>query len=78
MYSAACCYSFLPGLLLGQRLRETQWEKGTLEKNQKTGVWEYYGYLRDGTRVVLQKYDHTSHISCWSSGPSTTCPTAWS
>ena len=58
-----CCLLllFLPGLLLGQRLRETPWEKGTLEKNEKTGVWEYYGYLRDGTRVVLQKYDHTSH-----------------
>ena len=50
-----------PGLATAQRLRQTQWEKGTLEKGQKTGVWEYYAYKRDGTQVVAQKYDHTQH-----------------
>lgn len=51
----------LPGLTLAQRMRETQWEKGMLDKGEKTGVWEYYGYTRDGKQVVLQKYDHTNH-----------------
>ena len=33
-----------------QRLRDTKFEKGTLDKGQKTGVWEYYGYTRSGEK----------------------------
>ncbi|MBC6991314.1 energy transducer TonB [Hymenobacter sp. BT491] len=50
----------LPALCWAQRVRKTEWESGTLEKGDKVGVWEYYGYTRDGSQVILQKYDHTT------------------
>ncbi|UYZ63132.1 energy transducer TonB [Hymenobacter weizhouensis] len=50
----------LPILVLAQRQRTTKWESGTLEKNQKVGVWEYYSYAANGEQIVTQKYDHTA------------------
>ncbi|MVN75936.1 TonB family protein [Hymenobacter sp. HMF4947] len=41
-----------------QKLRETKYEHGMLDKNQKIGVWEYYGYTPSGEKVVVQRYDH--------------------
>lgn len=41
-----------------QRVRETKFEKGVLEKGHKTGVWEYYGYTPSGEKVVVQRYDY--------------------
>jgi protein TonB len=46
---------------LAQKERETRYEKGTLTKGQKTGVWEYFGYTPSGEKVVLQRYDHDRH-----------------
>jgi protein TonB len=43
---------------LAQKERESRYEKGTLTKGQKTGVWEYFGYTPSGEKVVLQRYDH--------------------
>ena len=52
-------FFLLPSLSYAQRLRETQWEKGMMDKGEKVGVWEYYAYNRAGTQLVVQKYDHT-------------------
>ncbi len=62
----------LLGLLFGlccaplraQRLRQTEWESGRQEKGEKVGVWEYYGYTRDGRQLVVQKYDHSAKKCC--------------
>ncbi|MFD1873777.1 energy transducer TonB [Hymenobacter bucti] len=29
-----------------------------MEKGQKKGVWEYFGYTATGQQVVVQRYDH--------------------
>ena len=52
------------GLLLltlpasAQKLRETKYEKGTVDKGRKVGVWEYFGYTPSGERVIVQRFDH--------------------
>lgn len=51
------------GLLLAttsqaQHLRENKYEHGMLEKGQKIGIWEYYGYTPSGEKVVVQRYDY--------------------
>jgi protein TonB len=43
---------------LAQKERETRYERGTLTKGQKTGVWEYFGYTPSGEKVVVQRYDY--------------------
>lgn len=43
-----------------QKLRKTDTGSGMLDKGEKTGVWEYYAYTRDGSQVITQKYDHTA------------------
>jgi protein TonB len=61
-----CTLLFL-GLLLGlltsfpvlaQAPQLSKYQKGTIEKGQKVGVWEYYGYTTTGQQVVVQQYDH--------------------
>lgn len=41
-----------------QKLRDTKFEKGFLEKGKKIGVWEYFGYTPSGEKVVVQRYDY--------------------
>ena len=43
-----------------QKLRKTDAGSGMVEKGDKTGLWEYYAYTRDGSQVITQKYDHTT------------------
>jgi len=38
----------------------TEWESGMMEKKNKVGVWEYYGYTPSKRQVTVQKYDHTN------------------
>lgn len=45
---------------VAQRQRTTKWESGMVEKNQKTGVWEYYSYAANGQQLLMQKYDHST------------------
>lgn len=67
-----------------QRLRESKFEKGFLDKGQKTGVWEYYGYTPSGEKVVVQRYDHdASKLLYFRPGADVTChaelrPGQWS
>jgi len=58
--SAASLLFWLSWALPGQaqRLRDTKFEKGMLDKGRRTGVWEYFGYTPSGEKVVLQRYDH--------------------
>lgn len=42
----------------GQAPQLAKYQKGTTEKGQKVGVWEYYGYTTTGEQVVVQRYDH--------------------
>jgi protein TonB len=56
-------YGLLLGLFtslpaLGQAPQLAKYQKGTIEKGQKVGVWEYYGYTTAGEQVVVQRYDH--------------------
>lgn len=55
---AACCLAARPAA--AQRLRETKYEKGMVDKGQKMGEWEYYGYTPSGRQVLVQRYDHTN------------------
>lgn len=50
----------LPLLASAQRQRTSNWESGMLEKGQKVGEWEYYGYSLRGERIVTHRYDHTA------------------
>ncbi len=52
------CWLLNPQLSYSQRLRDTRYEKGFLEKGKKNGVWEYYGYTPSGEKVVVQRFDH--------------------
>ncbi len=52
----SCLLSVQPSQ--AQRLRDTKFEKGFLEKGKKIGAWEYYGYTPSGEKVVVQRYDH--------------------
>jgi protein TonB len=67
-----------------QKLRDTRYEKGTLTKGQKTGVWEYFGYTPSGEKVVVQRYDHDrSRLLYFRPGPDVLChaevsPGKWS
>ena len=69
---------------LAQKERENRYEKGTLTKGQKTGVWEYFGYTPSGEKVVLQRYDHDrSRLLYFRPGPDFMChaevsPGKWS
>ena len=61
----AFLFSLAWGLLLAapasaQKLRKTASGSGLLEKGAKVGVWEYYATTRDGSQVVVQKYDHSA------------------
>lgn len=59
-----------------QRMRETKFEKGMLDKGQKTGAWEYYGYTPSGEKVVVQRYDHDAHrLVYFRPGPDVVCHT---
>jgi protein TonB len=56
-------YGLLLGLFtslpaLGQAPQLAKYQKGTIEKGQKVGIWEYYGYTTAGEQVVVQRYDH--------------------
>jgi protein TonB len=63
-------------LACAQKIRDTKYEKGTLVKGQKTGVWEYYGYTPSGEKVVLQRYDYDQHrLLYFRPGPDITCHT---
>ena len=54
----------LVGLLLlaapaaAQKLHETEWERGMMDKKTKVGVWEYYGRTPSQPQVLVQRYDH--------------------
>jgi protein TonB len=69
---------------LAQKVRETRYEKGTLTKGQKTGVWEYFGYTPSGEKVVVQRYDYDlRRLLYFRPGPDAMChaevsPDKWS
>ena len=69
---------------LAQKERENRYEKGTLTKGQKTGVWEYFGYTPSGEKVVLQRYDYDrGRLLYFRPGPDVLChaevsPGKWS
>jgi protein TonB len=66
----------VPKLSWGQRLRETKFEKGMLDKGQRTGLWEYYGYTPSGEKVVVQRYDYDTHrLVYFRPGPDVMCHT---
>lgn len=80
--STFCTFWILLSLLLlagtsqAQRLRETKFEKGTLDKGQKTGTWEYYGYTPSGEKVVVQRYDYDARrLVYFRPGPDVLCHT---
>lgn len=50
---------FVPIQLFAQ-VRTTEWESGMMEKREKVGVWEYYGYTASKRQVVVQRYNHTT------------------
>jgi protein TonB len=79
-----CYYTFLLLIVCSlfmreasaQKMRDTKYEKGTLVKGQKTGIWEYYGYTPSGEKVVLQRYDYDQHrLLYFRPGPDITCHT---
>ncbi|GAA4353383.1 hypothetical protein GCM10023185_13970 [Hymenobacter saemangeumensis] len=39
----------------------TEWESGMMDKKNKVGVWEYFGYTPSKRQVTVQKYDHTNN-----------------
>ncbi len=43
-----------------QKMRTTKWESGQLERREKVGIWEYYGYTASQEKVVVQRYDHSA------------------
>jgi protein TonB len=56
-------YGLLLGITASQPVRGqapqlAKYQKGTIEKGQKIGMWEYYGYTPTGQQVVVQRYDH--------------------
>jgi len=56
------CFALLPVTSHAQRLYKTEFEKGTMEKGKRVGVWEYYNYSRNTEEpMIVQKYDHTSN-----------------
>ncbi|RZL13256.1 MAG: energy transducer TonB [Hymenobacter sp.] len=66
----------LAGTSQAQRLRETKFEKGMLDKGQKTGTWEYYGYTPSGEKVVVQRYDYDARrLVYFRPGPDVMCHT---
>lgn len=56
LLATSCLFAATP--VQAQKLRDTKYEHGMLDKNQKMGVWEYYGYTLSGEKVVVQRYDH--------------------
>ena len=46
---------------LAQRMQTSKYEKGMMDKGQKVGVWEYYGYTASGEQLVVQRYDYDKH-----------------
>ncbi|WP_375416506.1 energy transducer TonB [uncultured Hymenobacter sp.] len=50
---------FIPIQVFAQQNRTTQWESGVMDKKEKVGVWEYYGYTASKRQVTVQRYDHT-------------------
>lgn len=57
----SCCI-LLPVASQAQHAYKTEFEKGTMEKGKKVGVWEYYNYSRNTEEpMVVQKYDHTAN-----------------
>jgi protein TonB len=70
----ACC--LFTSYARAQKIRDTKYEKGTLVKGQKTGVWEYFGYTPSGEKVVLQRYDHDQRrLLYFRPGPDLMCHT---
>jgi protein TonB len=69
---------------LAQKEHETRYERGTLTKGQKTGVWEYFGYTPSGEKVVVQRYDYDrGRLLYFRPGPDVMCnaevsPGKWS
>lgn len=62
----AVALSLLATLLLvqpvrAQKLRETKYERGTIDKGHKVGMWEYFGYTPSGERVIVQRFDHDAN-----------------
>lgn len=52
-------FYFSPIHLFAQQSRSTQWESGMMDKKEKVGVWEYYGYTAGKRQVTVQRYDHS-------------------
>jgi protein TonB len=57
---------FILGLLvirpaLAQQSQLDKFQKGTLEKGRKVGIWQYFGYTTTGTLTVVQVYDHSNN-----------------
>lgn len=50
---------FIPIQLFAQQNRKTQWESGVMDKKEKVGVWEYYGFTAGKKQVTVQRYDHS-------------------
>ena len=46
---------------LAQSEQLAKFQKGTLEKGKKVGLWQYYGYTTTGTLTVVQVYDHSTN-----------------
>lgn len=51
---------FVPFQIFAQKNRTTQWESGMMDKKEKVGVWEYYGYTASKRQVTVQRYDHSA------------------
>ena len=57
---------FVLGLLasrtvFAQQSQLDKFQKGTLEKGRKIGIWQYYGHTTTGTLTVVQVYDHSNN-----------------
>ena len=46
------------GPVAAQKLRETDWERGLMNKKTKVGIWEYFGRTPAQRQVLVQRYDH--------------------
>ena len=57
-YGALLCLLCTSGAVAAQKMHETEWERGMMNKKTKVGVWEYFGRTPQQPQVLVQRYDH--------------------
>ena len=57
-YALLLCLLCASGAAAAQKMHETEWERGMMDKKTKVGVWEYFGRTPSQPQVLVQRYDH--------------------